>query len=308
MNNKFSLAKFFERFPDNNACLEEIKNIRWPNGIFCKECGKITKFYKIKGINIKPRPAYQCEFSGAHQVSPLAGTIFEKTTTPLQYWFYAIFLMIHTRSGISAKQLQRELGVTYKTAWRMFKQIRMLMADMDSTLLEGTVEIDETFVGGKAKNRTKLWNPDTDQKEVVMGMLQRGGKAYLKHVANTGKWTLLAQIKEHVNPKARILTDEYRSYTHLPRYGYKHDYVNHQYEYARGDVHTQNIENVWSHFKRGIYGVYRIVSKKYLQAYADEYAFRYNNRKAGDKMFDLLLQRITEIRLLKSPKPSLATY
>ena len=123
MNNKFNPKEFFSRFPDDNSCLEEIKKIRWPNGITCPVCKKVTKFYKVKR-----RTAYACEFGGT-TVYPLADTVLEKTTTPLQYWFYAMYLVTKTRSGISAKQLQRELGVTYKTAWRMFKQIRMLMSD-----------------------------------------------------------------------------------------------------------------------------------------------------------------------------------
>lgn len=144
MSGKFSLKEFFSRFPNDDTCLEEIKNLRFPNGITCPKCQKITKFYKIS-----KRPGYACEFGG-HVVYPLSGTILEKTTTPLQYWLYAMYLMTKTRSGISTKQLQRELGVTYKTAWRMFKQIRMLMSsDSSSDPLDGIVEVDETFVGGK---------------------------------------------------------------------------------------------------------------------------------------------------------------
>jgi len=295
MNGKFSLKEFFSRFPDDNACLEEIKNIRWPSGITCPVCKKATKFYKVKG-----RTAYACEFGGT-TVYPLADTILEKTTTPLQYWFYAMYLMTKTRSGISAKQLERELGVTYKTAWRMFKQIRMLMNDTSSDPLDGTVEVDETFVGGKGKNRKSTWVQGIEgkEKEILMGMVKRGGKVYIKHIPNTGKWTLLKQIQEHISPKARIFTDEWRGYIQLSYKGYGHDSVNHSAtEYVRGEVHTQNIDNVWSHLKRGIFGVYRIVSAKYLQAYADEYAFRYNNRKFDGTMFDILLNQIAEVRTI----------
>src|SRR3990167_3650579 len=147
MNKKFSLGDFIKKYSTDEKCLEKIKQLRWPNGITCPDCGKITNFYKVTR-----RTAYACEFGG-YQIYPLAGTIFEKTTTPLQYWFYAIYLMTQTRSGISAKQLQRELGVTYKTAHRMFKLIRTLMANVGGNLLTGVVEVDETFVGGKGKNR-----------------------------------------------------------------------------------------------------------------------------------------------------------
>ena len=309
MNGKFSLKDFFLRFPDDIACLEEIKNIRWPSGITCPVCKKVTKFYKVKG-----RTAYACEFGGT-TVYPLADTILEKTTTPLQYWFYAMYLMTKTRSGISAKQLQRELGVTYKTAWRMFKQIRMLMADNSTNInnpngsnpLDGTVEVDETFVGGKGKNRKSQWvqGVESKEKQILMGMVQREGKVYIKHIPNTGKWTLLQQIQDNISPKARIFTDEYRGYIQLSYRGYEHDSVNHSAsEYVKGEVHTQNIENVWSHLKRGIFGVYRIVSAKYLQAYADEYAFRYNHRKLDGEMFNILLKQIAEVKVITSPRTS----
>lgn len=297
MTGKFSLKEFFSRFSDDNACLEEIKNIRWPSGITCPVCKKVTKFYKVKG-----RTAYACEFGGT-TVYPLADTILEKTTTPLQYWFYAMYVMTKTRSGISAKQLERELGVTYKTAWRMFKQIRMLMADNANNPLDGTVEVDETFVGGKGKNRKSKWIKGIEgkEKEILMGMVKRGGKVYIKHIPNTGKWTLLKQIQENISPKARIFTDEYRGYIQLSYKGYDHNSVNHSAsEYVRGEVHTQNIDNVWSHLKRGIFGVYRIVSAKYLQAYADEYAFRYNHRKFDGTMFDVLLNQIAQVKGIDS--------
>lgn len=295
--NKFSLREFFEKYPDDDTCLEEVKNIRWPDGITCPDCGKITKFYKVTG-----RTAYACEFGG-YQMFPLAGTILEKTTTPLQYWFYAMYLITKTRSGISAKQLQRELGVTYKTAWRMFKQIRMLMADSSGGSLGGIVEADETFVGGKSKNRASVWTQGVEekQKEILMGIVQREGNVYIKHIPNTGKWTLLKQIKDNVSPKARIYTDDYRGYIGVKYYGYEHASVNHSAgEYVRGEVHTQNIDNVWSHLKRGIFGVYRIVSSKYIQAYADEFAFRYNHRKLDGDMFYALLRQIATVKVLKA--------
>lgn len=293
------LSEFLKEFSSDEKCLEEIKNLRFPDGIFCETCKKVTNHYKLGG-----RKAYSCEFCRS-QVHPLAQTIFEHSSTPLTLWFYAIFLMTKTRSGVSARQLHRELGVTYKTAWRMWKQIRMLMAESGGGLLEGIVEMDETFVGGKGKNRAYEWRGLGEKpKEVLMGMVQRGGKVYMKHVPNTGKWTLLAQIKQHVDPKARIYSDEYASYTNLPQHGYEHDSVTHSAgEYVRGDVHTNNIENVWSHLKRGIYGVYRVVSPKYLQSYADEYYFRYNHR--SEDIFRALLRQIAEVKLLKVEQPAL---
>jgi transposase-like protein len=262
----------------------------------CTKCKRLSIFYPVTN-----RTSYVCKYCG-YQIYPLAETIFEKTSTPLDLWFFAMYLMVTTRSGTSAKQLERMLGVTYKTAWRMFKQIRMLMADTEGGLLNGTVEIDETFMGGKGKNRKHIWiqGVEEKQKEVVMGMVQRNGKAYLKHVPNTGKWTLLQQIQEHVDKTAKVMTDEYRGYWQLYKYGYLHQAVNHgKYQYRQGDAYTQNIENIWSHLKRGIYGVYRVVSKKYLQTYVDEYAFRYNHRNNQGRMFKMLLRQVAEVRVLK---------
>ena len=300
MKNQFSLATFLRKYKDDESCLAEIFKIKYPKGAKCqnKKCKyfeQISNFYKIKG-----RMVYQC--SCGYQIAPLAGTIFEKTTTPLQYWFYAMFVMSNTRSGVSAKQLQRELAVSYKTAWRMFKQIRMLMAEPKDGLLDGIVEVDETFVGGKTSNRKNKYGIGSTDKEIVMGMLKRGGKVYLKHIPNTGKWTLLQQIKENVDPTARVFTDEFAGYYHLPKFGYYHESVNHRLESVRGEVHTQGIENFWSHFKRGVTGVYRVVSKKYLQAYVDEYGFRFNHR--NEPMFELLMNQIAETKLIKTKNPS----
>lgn len=206
--------------------------------------------------------------------------------------------MINTRAGISAKQLQRELGVTYKTAWRMFKQIRTLMADTDIIPLDGTVEIDETYIGGKP--RLHEFGEGTKDKEVIMGMIKRDGKVILKHIENTGKWALIEQIDKYVSPKAGVITDQYAGYRQLRKRGWKHDYVNHNVTFVtKGDIHTQNAENVRSHLKRGIYGVYRRVSKKYLQAYADEYAFRYNKRKNESQMFFTLMNQIALTKVVK---------
>ena len=287
---KFTISDFLKRYATPDKCLEEVKNLRFPEGITCKACKKVTKHYKIKG-----RLQYACANCGSH-VAPLSDTIFEKTSTPLTSWFYAMFLFINTRAGISSKQLQRELGVTYKTAWRIGRQIRSLMAD-NFRFEDGIVEVDETYVGGKP--RLKEWKTGVEGKEIIMGMVQRDGKAFLKHIPGTGKWEILDQVKNHISPKARVITDEYGSYTQLKHHGYRHDVTHHRsLKYVRGDIHTQNIENVWSHLKRGIYGVYRHVSKKYLQAYADEFAFRYNNRASSETMFFNLLKQVSLVKMI----------
>lgn len=283
---QYTIRDLQRDFPTNEACLDWLMNYFYPDGIFCKKCQKVTKHYKVKS-----RQSYSCDVCGNH-VHPTANTIFHKSTTPLTLWFYAIYLMASTRAGISAKQLERELGVTYKTAWRMFHQIRTMMSD-DGGKLSGEVEVDETFVGGKVSNRKSKFGVGSVGKEVVMGMVQRGGIAHVRHVPNTGKWTLLNQIKENVAPKTMIYSDEWKAYKNLPKFGYGHDSVVHSaYEYARGNVHTQNVENLWSHIKRGITGVYRHVDAKYLQSYVNEYAFRYSKRNNSEPMFLALLGQI----------------
>lgn len=168
MNSKFSLRSFKRKYGTHSQCLEAIKQLRFPDPYTCPKCNTVQKFYPVTG-----RTAYACNACGYH-IYPLAGTIFEKSTTPLDLWFFAMYLMVQTRSGTSAKQLERMLGVTYKTAWRMFKQIRMLMTQ-EGGMLDGIVEIDETFIGGKGKNRKYEWKQGIEekQKQVVMGMIER---------------------------------------------------------------------------------------------------------------------------------------
>lgn len=292
---KFSLRQFKRKYGTHDQCLEAIKVLRFPTNTPCPKCSEITVFYKVGD-----RTSYACKYCGWH-VYPLAGTIFEKSTTGLDLWFFAMYLMVQTRAGISAKQLERMLGVTYKTAWRMFKQIRILMAQGES-MLDGIVEVDETYIGGKGKNRAYQWKGSV-KKEAVMGIVQRRGKAFLKHVPNTTKYTLINQIQEHVSPKAFIMSDEAGVYKNLYEQGYPHHYaVNHsESKYVRwhGLVHNNSVESLWSHLKRGIYGVYRNVSIKYLQAYVDEYTWRYNNRQSQGKMFDILLKQVIEVKVLQ---------
>lgn len=291
MNKKFSIKDFLKRYPNDEACLDEVFQMRYPNGVNCVKCKKVTKYHHLTG-----RKTYSCGLCATH-ISPLTDTIFEKSSVSLKLWFYAIFLMIKTKSGISAKQLERELGVSYKTAHRMFKLIRTLMED-EPTMLNGITEIDESYVGGKGKNRAKEWHGGVEEKEVLWGAVERKGKTIIKHVPNAQKYTLLKELKENVSTNAHIMSDEASAYKHIYEYGYNnHHSVNHSMsEYGRGIVHNNTIEGVWSQLKRGITGVYRHVSAEYLQSYANEYTFRYNYRNLGDGMFDLLLNRVSVVR------------
>jgi transposase-like protein len=284
---QFTYSSFLKRFSTEEKCLEEIKNLRFPNGITCPKCKKVTNFYKLKR-----RKAYSCEFCRT-QVYPLKDSIFEKTTTPLQYWLYVMYSMIQTKAGMSAKQIQRELGVTYKTAWRMAHQIRKLMNENDGGKLGGDVEIDETYIGGKGINRAKTWHGNEKLKEPVMGLVQRNGKAIMTRMDGFGKPSYLEPIKQYVSPKARLFTDENHCYYQLKKEGFNHYSINHKEHFRVGEVHTQNAENLWSHLKRGIYGTYRHVSPKHLQKYVDEFAYRYNHRKEKGAMFNVLLSQLS---------------
>jgi transposase-like protein len=294
---KLSLATFQKHYGTHEQCLQAIKHMRFPDPHPCSKCNKAQKFYPVRG-----RTAYACNNCG-HHIYPLAGTIFENSTTPLNQWFFAMYIMAQTRSGTSAKQLERILGVTYKTAWRMFKQIRILMSNED-VLLDGIVEIDEAFMGGHGKNRAKK-SYENKKKEVLLGMIQRGGTIYVKHVPNTKRLTLVSQITEHIDPNAHVMTDQHTAYAYLKDAGYyKHFTVSHvDGQYVRNRLfHINSIEGFWGNMKRGLYGVYRQVSTKYLQAYVDEYAFRHTHRKHGEQMFAILLERVTLVTPLKVEK------
>jgi len=288
---RYTIKTFAAQFPNDDACLEWLKQNRWPNGITCAKCQRVTKHYKVTG-----RPAYACEFCGT-MVSPKAGTIMAKSSTPLRSWFHAMFLMASTRCGISAKQLEREIGVTYKTAWRIFTQIRSML--VDNVVLEGSsVEVDETYVGGKDKNRHAskrggVRGRGAIGKTVVMGLVERKGKVIAKVVPDVQASTLLPILKEKVLDRSIVYTDELPTYNRLNWMGYQHKRIHHASKvYVMGDIHTNTIEGFWSLVKRGISGVNHAVSAKYLQGYLNEYAFRYNRRDNEQPMFEAFLAQV----------------
>ena len=281
----YTIQQFYKDFPDDAACLEWLKESRWPNGIKCAKCRKITKHHRIT-----KRPAYACDLCG-HHVYPLAGTIIEKSPTSLQKWFYAMYLMASTRCGVSAKQVQREVGVTYKTAWRMCTQIRSMLGE-NIKLSGSSVEVDETYIGGYRPGKR---GRGAEGKAIVVGAVKRGGPIQVRVVPDVKAATLVPFIREKVLPKSIIYTDELPSYDHLKELGYVHRRVHHASKvYVDGDKHTNSIEGFWSLVKRGIDGVYHAVSQKHLQAYLNEYAFRYNRRDNGPAMFGAFLSRIGE--------------
>lgn len=296
---RFTLQQFADKFPNDEACLEYLKEKRFPGGITtCAKCGVERKHHRVTG-----RPAYACDYCGK-MISPMAGTIFEKSSTSLRTWFYAMYLMGSTRCGISAKQIQRETGVTYKTAWRMFKQIRSLLTESGDTQLEGpTVEIDETYIGGVRKyGRGRPMRGDKTKTPVV-AVVQRHGKVFAQTVPDASEPTLSGIIKKHVVPESVIYTDEWAGYQRIPYLrdadgkplGFTHRHVKHSAgEYVYKDIHTNSVEGFWMLVKTGIRGVYHSVSPKYLQSYLDEYSFRYNRRHAGNQQFNAILERVFE--------------
>jgi len=300
---RYTFQQFDRDFPTDDACLENIKEQRFPGGIaHCHKCEKPRKHYRVRG-----RTAYACETCGNH-IYPLAGTIFEKSSTALRIWFHAMYLMGSTRCGISAKQIQRQTGVTYKTAWRMFHQIRKLMREEIQLGGSGAagVEMDEMYHGGRRKNEAgRMLRGDLSKKTTVTGIVERKGRIVARVTPELTMSATGALVKQYVLPESVIFTDEFPSYNSLPYMagmGYRHRRINHsQKVYVSGDVHTNTIEGFWSLVKRGIGGVYHSISGKYLQSYLDEYSFRYNRRDSGNLVFSSLLQRVGE---MASHKPA----
>ena len=289
---RYTIRDLRSDFPDDESCLEWLKEYRWPNGVHCETCDKVTPHHRMT-----TRRSYSCQECGNH-VHPTAGTIFHKSTTPLTLWFHAIYLMASTRQGIAAKQVEREIGVTYKTAWRMCRLIRQQLEENLSPFA-GPVEVDETYMGGKAKNmhdsdrRRKITARGTKDKTPVVGIVERGGKIKTFVVPNVQRQTIEPLIGEHVAEGATVYTDEHSVYDRLPGFGYDHARVVHSHRvYVDGRAHTQTIEGFWGNAKSGIIGVYRHVSDKFLPEYMGEYGFRYNHRQDETPMFKSFLYRV----------------
>jgi transposase len=276
---KYTFKQFDKEFPDDRACMEWLVEHFYPYGIHCLKCGEVRPHHLLKS---RPKVA-SCDYCGNH-THPTAGTIFHKSSTSLKTWFHAVFLMSATRCGISAMQLMRETGVTYKTAWRMFKQIRSMLSENVNDL-EGEVEADETWIGGRRRGNKYKSGLD---KTMVAGMVERksGQGRVHAYVVEGRPREITDVIAERVMPESVIFTDEAKYYTRLPRMGYEHHRIYHAARiYVRGNVHTNTIEGYWSLVKRGISGVYHSVSKKHLQKYLNEYSFRYNHRRDTRPMF-----------------------
>lgn len=289
MADKFTFQQFQRQYPDDDACLWAIFDRRYDSREVCPKCGVIGKLTKIEG-----RRAMACK-EGCHTY-PCAGTIFEHSSTTLTLWFHAMYLLTATRNGVSAKELQRQLGVTYKCAWRIGHQLRQLMADravaQNPGPLSGHVELDETYIGGRVRGRSK--DRRLSNKSIVFGAVQRGGPLFGVVIPNDSQHVIIPTVRANIAKGTTISTDEHGAYKPLNHIGYKHARVSHrQDEWVRGDVHTNTIEGFWSHLKRGIKSTHASVSKKHLQKYVDEFAFRYNNREAPAEMFKRLVRQVS---------------
>jgi transposase-like protein len=289
----YSLMEFMRMFPDDAACLDRLWRDRFaPDGhhAYCPsdKCKRQRKFHRTT-----TRAAYTCDSCGLH-VHPMKGTIFERSSTSLHLWFYAMYLIASTRCGISAKQLERELGVTYKQAHKMFKRIRTELMGDDGEPLGGDVEIDETSIGGKP--RIPLTRSEAaafrEAKPTVLGMVERGGRIRFRVIPSRRGPALSREVRANVNPSSIIFTDDWQAYKPLRGEFLDHRIINHSEGiYVRGDTYTNTIEGAFGNMKTGMRGVYKHVSPRYLQSYLDEYAWRHNAKREGCALFTQLLGR-----------------
>jgi IS1 family transposase len=286
---QMTLPQFEAMFPDEDACAAYLVAHRWPDGVHCPRCGSV-KISAMTTMAFKWQ-CYDCAPDTSYRFSHITGTIFENTNKPLRQWFQVIHMMLTSKKGISALQVQRVMGFgSYETAWSMCHRIRGGMADESFQQLMGIVEVDETFVGGKVKNRHKDkrgkgqgTGGGGSGKAIVVGAVKRKGNVVARVIADTKAPTLHAFIAEAVSDKVSLLcTDAFRGYASLKK-KYPHGTVDHaQGEYVVGAVHTQTIEGFWSLVKRGMVGTFHKVSAKYLPLYVAEFQFRYNNRLNAD--------------------------
>jgi transposase-like protein len=287
------LGVYDERFQDAFAAADYLESLRWPDGPVCSHCGESErKPYPLKS---KTRKLWKCA-ACRKQFTVMVGTIFEGSHIPLNKWLLAFYLLCSSKKGMSAHQLHRMLGVTYKSAWFMAHRIRYAMQQPAFTeLLAGTVEVDETYVGGKVRRSNKRQSPPLDptkpdkrkqtgrgsNKTPVVALVERGGTVRAERMANVTGRELKRAIRRHVDPSATLMTDSFASYRGLNKEYAGHFTVNHLDEYVNGEIHTNTAENFFSILKRGIDGVYHHVSEVHLGRYLDEFTFRYNNRVAN---------------------------
>lgn len=288
VKSEINLMNLIQRFGTDEQCLDYLVGLRWKDGIECSRCNH-------KGISVlHGRDKFECN-SCRYQFTATAGTIFHDTHLPLWKWFLATYLMIESKKGISACQIQRTLEISYKTAWYLCHRIRNAMRDLTAEVLKGVVEVDETYVGGKVRGMGRGYKGN---KSIAIGAVQRGGKIRLQVIPYADRETLHKFIADNTAPDTEaIYTDELPAYVGIADEDTRHETVNHSAEqWVVGDVHTNGVESVWSLLKRSIVGAYHKVSMKHLDAYLDELEHRFNNRR------NEFLFRDTILRLAHSQK------
>jgi transposase-like protein len=287
-------------FADVENCRQFMTELRWPDGkVTCPNCGSdnvkwLANARVFKCFEKHPRQKFSLK----------VGTVFEDSPIGLEKWLPAMWLLVNCKNGVSSWEIHRALGVTQKTAWFMLHRLRLAMQDENGGTLNGEVEVDETFIGGKARNmheakrKKKIHSRGGNDKEMVLGMVERGGKVRAMHVEGRSAEVLQKHVREMVEVGSAIFSDEYRGYNGLDD-EYSHAVINHAIEYVNGNTHTNTIENFWSLLKRGLHGTYVSVEPFHLFRYIDEQAFRYNNRKDmhdGDR-FVAAMQQVVGKRL-----------
>ncbi len=292
------------QFNTEDKCLDYLEQMRWPNGVCCVHCGvlnisKITREKKGKNQRIR---IYQClEKECGKQFSATSGTIFNDTHLPLTKWFLAIAFICEAKKGMSACQLQRHLGVNYRTAWHLAHRIREAM--QEGGLLTGVVEADETYMSRRKPRKGKPY-VKKDKRDVVLGMIERGGKLRLVPIADAKIEIIEPVLEQHISPDATLQTDGHPTYAIITERKWvgRHQVIDHSRTYAQGDTHTQHIENAFSLLKRGVYGTFHKVSIKHLGRYCNEFSYRFNRRGEQLAMFDGTLKNLVRGKVLSYAK------
>ncbi len=293
VKSNINLVELVEQYHSEDECLASLEQLRWPKGIECPKCAS-------KNVSkIKQRNKYDCNACHYH-FSVTAGTIFHDSHLPLWKWFLTIYMMVEAKKGVSANQIKRTIGVSYKTAWYLCHRIRKAMTEMRPEHLRGTVEVDETYIGGRryGKNWRRVMG-----KTIVVSAVQRGGKARLEVIKKADRKTLHGFIKKFTAPDTKtIITDEWLAYYGIQDHDTEHKTVNHRNkQWVDGDIHTNTIENVWSLLKRSIMGSYHKVDAKHLNSYLDELEWRFNNRE-NPYLFRDTLKKLIESKNLEYQK------
>ena len=280
-----NLVELMTQFPDEEKCRATLEELRWPDGVRCPRCNT-PRIYRMN-----TRTQFYCEIC-TYQFSVTSGTIFHDTHLPLRKWLIAIYLIVDSKKGFSANQMKRTLGVSYKTAWYLCHRIRAAMTELEPTPLNGTVECDETYIGGRLRGHGLGIGNYIKNKALIVGIIQRGGKVRLQVIEKCDRKTLHKFIKDHTAPDTEmIITDELKAYKGIADHDTRHETINHmKKEYVRGDIHTNGIENVWSLLKRSVTGTYHKLSMKHMDAYLDELEWRFNNRENPFLFRDTLLK------------------